>query len=194
MEQLFITKYFTLLPMLPNTTNKGSEFQRDINKVFKQIHQIEEESIRDIPVLNSRALLVYALPDYVIKKERDEYISLPMAYKAISMLKNIPAYNKVVIHFTKNTREKLMGNFFLLHIALQAGEKFISINTFDAQDINTVIYYILLTLKNSQLNPAQTSVLTMTSLTEKETDLFQDYFRKVIVNDISSAPQTRLIY
>ena len=95
----------------------------------------------------------------------------------INSLQYIQDHNKLIINITKEQR---LGNLLLLHIVLQEGDKFILANTHNAPDFNTVLYYLLLSIKNVQLNPNQTKVyLYSTDIEKSEQLLLKQYFKGI---------------
>ncbi len=134
------------------------------------------EKVMTLPLLNGTATLLYSVPEKLIRQQGVAKIT-PLIYNLINCLQYIQDHNKLIINIAK---ESHYNNNILMHIVLQEGEKFLLANTHNAPDFNTVLYYILLSLKNVQLNPSQTRIFLYSTTPESEEyALLKKYFKGV---------------
>lgn len=191
MEQIFITQKFSLVPLFADNghgeeTHCSNDDMRDILSKFYTINKDDE--ICSIPVFNSKALLLYAKP-IDIQTNEDKAIALPLAAKLIERIKYIPDHNKIIIHISRDNNTTIHDkddSQILFHLAMQEGNKFLMINTFKITKFETALYYLLLAMKNAQLNTTQTGILSMSSLEDFEKKLLLRYFKYVEIEDIES--------
>lgn len=173
MEKSFITRKFTLLPSAEAEELTDTMAQ----KILSEIYEIPAvEKVMTLPVMKNSALLIYSVPAKLCNLSGGDK-AIPLIYNLIENLQYINDHNKLIINISKETPA---GNNSILHIALQEGPKFILANTFDITDLNTAIYYILLSLKSVQLNPNQTRIFLLnTELTDNECSLMRKYFKGI---------------
>lgn len=173
MKQDFIITKFSIVPATEGENLTPEKAREILSELF---YIPANEKVMRLPLLHNTAILIYCVPEKLIHNTVVAK-GTPLVYNMINSLQYIQDHNKLIINITKEQR---LGNLLLLHIVLQEGDKFILANTHNAPDFNTVLYYLLLSIKNVQLNPNQTKVyLYSTDIEKSEQLLLKQYFKGI---------------
>ena len=172
-KELFIyTEKFTLVPA------KGSlELAETALRALFEISP--EEQIITLPALGGKLLFAYSTPSEPLAPSEPPVPSgapapagppqQALAYRVLELTAGLKEYNKLVVS---------IGEGFL-YISLMVGEKLITLNAHKVQDFNTALYYMLATLKESQVNPSQTKVhIFRTQLEYNQLERLGRYFKR----------------
>ena len=184
-KELFIyTEKFTLVPA------KGSlELAETALRALFEISP--EEQIITLPALGGKLLFAYSTQSEPLAPSEPPVPAGPpvpseppvpsgspvpagppqqaLAYRVLELTAGLKEYNKLVVS---------IGEGFL-YISLMVGEKLITLNAHKVQDFNTALYYMLATLKESQVNPSQTKVhIFRTQLEYNQLERLGRYFKR----------------
>jgi len=163
---LYDTIKYTLIPKQLYT--KGEELIQ-LSKLHK-IDDLEEIDIAEIP--GKDIVILYAVNSTflnLLKKIQPKYSILPKIYPPLAHLMTFYDYNKIFFSYNKGE----------LHLIIYEGTSLIFCNSFPAAYFNTALYFLFLSLKQTQFNPEQTTLFVSGSI--PSTDILQltKYFSKI---------------
>ena len=139
----------------------------------------ETDHVEYVAVPQFGAVLIYSLnlggtlprvvSETVMRTDGAKGNLLPEMYYMLSVMSEIPDYNKIVASY--------MDGY--LYLAVAQGKTLMLCNAFQAPDFTTAEYFIFLTLKKLQLNPEMSAIHFRTPLEEDQEMSLYRYFRSV---------------
>lgn len=165
MDKFVLTEIFTLLPKDLYSPQLGKnalmgQFSLDEN-VPVGVHFMEKDN----------AVVVYRQSG----QEGEE--PLPFVVKMLEEACNIPVYNKVMFHYSKEKR--------LSHTIIYNGEELKLANSFRADSFESALYFLFLSIQGLQMNPKQCVVRVCCPVTEEQERIFAKFFNGFQVKDLN---------
>jgi hypothetical protein len=165
-EIIYGTEKYLLIPSGLHT--KGNEL-KDLTALHKldeldeiNVSEVQSENMKILFAANSTLL-------NVIKEYQPDFKLYPSIYPYLKFLPCFPEHNKILFHYVKGS----------VTIVASEGSKIVFCNTFPAIHFNSALYFLLLTLKETQFNPEQTTVFTGGNIKDLEIFDISKYFSSV---------------
>lgn len=162
----YLTHKFTLVPTPYFKEEESREIIGELYNVSKN------EEIRYISIANINAVLLYSVPKELNSSDINYY---PLAYKMLEYLKEIPEYNKVIFHFSKEKE--------ITHILISKGNSLQLLNSYNAKDFNSALYFLLLAIKQTIINSHQTILHILSNISKEENEIIQNYFKQIAIKE-----------
>lgn len=146
-----MTPKFTLVPSELFSEATAREILSEVVLLSKE----EPLSFLDIPPYS--AVLVYAGD------------SRPVVYDMLLSLCKLRDYNKIIADIRDG----------VLSLVVAQGDALALCNAYDAVDFTTALYYIALAVSSLQINPQQSTVYFMNSISSEDMQQMYNYFKGV---------------
>ncbi len=163
---LYDTNKYTLIPK--QLYNKGDELNQ-ISKLHR-IEDLEEIDVTEIP--GKDVMILYAVNSTflnLLKKRQPKYSILPKIYPPLIHLPTFYDYNKIFFSYNKGE----------LQLIIYEGTSLVFCNSFPAAYFNTALYFLFLSLKQTQFNPEQTTIFVSGSVPSTDILQLSKYFSKI---------------
>lgn len=167
MADYFNTRKFTLVPAALNSAEEQAHILRN------QFGLGNEEIIRSAALPKYNVLLVYSA-NYTDENSVGNIASeasFPVIYKYIQRLEQIPDNNKAVLEYNPDKKTAC--------IVIGEGENLIMANSYHAADFNSAVYFLLETLHQRQMNPAQTVAEVYGEISDSELNRITTFLKGV---------------
>lgn len=165
----YITHKFTLIPAQYFTQEEARDAMCNLFDIS------DKEEIKYTNIENINAVLIYSLPIELKSKESDSTY-YPLANLLLEYITEINDYNKVVFHFNKEQE--------IAHILISKGNNLQLLNTYNAKNFNSALYFLLLAIKQTIINSHQTILHVLNNMSAEEKDTAQNYFKKIKIKKI----------
>ncbi len=163
---LYDTYKYALIPKQLYT--KGEELMQ-LSKLHK-IDDLEEIDITEIP--GKDIVIIYAVNSTflnLLKNRQPNYSILPTIYPPLVNLPTFYDYNKIFFSYIKGE----------LHLIIYEGTSLVFCNSFPAAYFNTALYFLFLSLKQTQFNTEQTTLFVSGSIPDTDILQLSKYFSKI---------------
>ncbi len=173
MAEFETTDWFTLVPK--EIKGEGDELKRTYRRIMEELYPISDsDEVFFIDVPEYEAVLLYSWkPGSNAAKD-----SKPEIYRYLSALPGLSEHNKAILRYGKAENS---GESPTL-IIVADGDRLITANHYHTTDFGSAIYYLMEILRQSQINPQQTSVHLFGEITREEIEMAARYVRGCIVN------------
>lgn len=163
----YITNKFTLIP-IPYFNEK------EAREVLCELFEItDKEEVEFITLEHINAVLLYSLPLDI--KNSSNIKHYPLVNKLLEYLKEISEYNKVIFHFSKESE--------IVHILISKGNNLELINSYNAKNFTSALYFLLLAIKQTIINSHQTTLHILSEITTEEREIVHNYFKNIEIKD-----------
>lgn len=197
-DYYYITSQYALVPQM---LSERHDYTESFSAMFGTgPHQ----TIESLPLPEHRAVLWYAFPNNL--RDRIQAADAadaseppvriyPLIRKLLHLAGTIPHHNKAVLFYRPAPRQedgsREQGEKPALHLVLQEGDRLLLANSYPASHFNTALYFLLLAVRQIQMNPEQTHVRVCSPLGSAEKATIEKYFREAEIRPLG--PADRLI-
>ncbi|MGM9774243.1 MAG: DUF3822 family protein [Candidatus Egerieousia sp.] len=175
MTEFKTTDWFTLVPK--ELAGKDTEPEEAYRKIMKELYPLsDEDKVFHIDIPDYQAVLLYSWKhagavEEDVRPEISEYIFA---------LSKIPEHNKAILRYVKAENSEDSSTLILI----ADGSDLIAANHYHTTDFGSAIYYLMEILKQSQMNPKQTSVHVIGEISADDKEQAEKYVRRCIVNQL----------
>lgn len=172
MDYYYLTEKFTLIP-------KMFFSQKNAIEAIKELYGVDKgEVIKHIYLQSFDAYLAYILPIATVSRMKEGEEIYPFAYALMDSLKNVTEYNKVLFHYSVSHH--------LAHVVIAKGEELQLVNSYHADCFESAVYYLFLAVKQTIINPLQTTLHIYSPLSPEELQIISKYFSGIEADNIES--------
>lgn len=175
MAEFETTDWFTLVP--EGTEGERNELKKTYRRIMEELYPIsgsDEVFFMDIP--DYHAVLLYSWAHGVNTAKETK----PEICRYLSALPRISEHNKAILRYNKAENSGESSTLILI----ADGDRLITANHYHTTDFGSAIYYMMEILRQSQINPHQTSVHLIGEISEEERERAERYVRRCIVNQL----------
>ena len=160
------THKFTAIPV--------SNFkEEDAGLILRDLHSLEEIDEVDIIIEEKQEMvLLFAVNSTflnIIKTVQPNFKVAPSIYQMINNSSLFTDTQKLFVQYHKGH----------VHIVITNGTKVIFCNSFPALQFSTVLYFMILALKQSEIKQEETTVILSGNFTEEDLITLPKYFREI---------------
>lgn len=170
MGKFFLSDIFTLVPYEVYTPEIGKEA---LSCQFSLDGSIEISSI----VLEKEKAVVVFPADV----SHTDIVTLPFVIRLIEEASSVNEYNKVVFHYSCEKK--------LSHTIIYRGEELQLANSFKAENFESALYFLFLSIKGLQMNPRQCTVQVCCNISKEQEGIFARFFKGFKVNNLDTLLQ-----
>lgn len=172
MDYYYLTGKFTLIP-------KVFFSQKNAIDAIKELYGVDKgEVIKHIYLQSFDAYLAYILPVAIVSHMGEGEEIYPFTYALMDSLKNVTEYNKVLFHYS--------ASHHLAHVVISKGEELQLVNSFNADSFESAAYFLFLAIKQTIINPLQTTLHVYNALSQEELQIIGKYFSGIETLDLES--------
>lgn len=175
MGKYILSEIFTLVPeelYTPELGRAALTEQFGLEGEYDFHHTLHEKA---------NAVIAYALPACGEKGTGVCSKTYPFAVRLLQETEEIPGYNKVVFHY--NMERKLS------HIIICTGEELKLANSFKADNFESALYFLFLSIQQLQMNPKQCIVRVCSGITSEQETIISRFFNGVEKNNLDNLIQ-----